>query len=239
MSHDRRIQALITALFATGAFSACSGPAESTPAATVTVTTTAGGPSVDANLPTSSSVPDGAGDGDSTPSSAADESSPGSIDDTSAPGSVDDPSAPPILGADVGARDLGLADFFHASDGWVEQRYSLVDSKDVLGIGGTLSSCGDGDYTTQTLELRLGAGFNTLKLTVGQADQSGQSGNTATIQFIGNGKQLDSQRISFYKQTTLTESLSGIVALRVRVFLDSDPACTPPTTVVLTGITAT
>ncbi len=108
--------------------------------------------------------------------------------------------------------------------------------RNVRGIGGTIRTCGDDGTQSPVLELRLGADFKSLKLTIGQDQSSQNSVDTATVQFVGNGKQLDSQRLSFYKPITLTENLSGIVALQIRVLLDNDSNCVAPATVVLTGV---
>lgn len=108
---------------------------------------------------------------------------------------------------------MSLADFFEPDSSWTENRFDVADKSEVSGIAAQVGSYGQ----QQTLELRLANNFNTLTMKIGQANDSKSSDKMLVIRVLGNGKQLDVQKIPFNTVQEISVSTKMVNALKIEV----------------------
>ncbi|SFP96704.1 hypothetical protein SAMN05660464_0332 [Geodermatophilus dictyosporus] len=140
------------------------------------------------------------------------------------------------LETDDAGRRLTLRDFFEPGSSWEEERYDVAGQQDVQGIATDVSSC-YGFQREDALELRLGNNFETLELSVAQADDSRSSDQQLTVQVLANNAQVEIRSVPFNEVLTLSIPVEGVNALRIELALDEDdPECSGAVTAVLTDV---
>lgn len=116
-------------------------------------------------------------------------------------------------------QGLAMTDFFKAPSEWREDRFDIASRKDVKGFGGQLSEC----YASSAsvFELRLGNKFTTLDFKAGQANSSQTSHQLVVVEIVGNGRQIDIQRVPFNRARAFGQvSVKDVNALEIRMYLD-------------------
>ncbi len=140
------------------------------------------------------------------------------------------------LETDDAGRRLTLRDFFEPGPYWEEERYDVAGQQDVQGIATEVSSC-YGFQREDALELRLGNNFETLDLSVVQADDSRSSDQQLTVQVLANNAQVEIRSVPFNEVLTLSIPVTGVNALRIELALDEDdPECGGAVTAVMTDV---
>lgn len=189
---------------------------ESSAPATVTVTSTpesvqteATEATEDTATPTDTTSPEQA-----TPSETA--------DDIPLGGSSPSPTDSAVLGEDVKGQSLTLSEFFQPGEDWTENRYDVADENNVSGIAGDITECGTGWSGPDRLELRLANNFEQLSFKVGQANQSESSRQTLVVRVVGNGNQIDIQRIPFNEVQDFDIDVEDVNALEIEFSLDEE-----------------
>lgn len=150
------------------------------------------------------------------------------VDDTPAGGPSPDASQGAVLGEDRAGDSLTLADFFRPDTNWTENRFDVADEPDVSGIASEVSQCEITDYgPNAVLELRLANNFEKLNFSVGQSNSSESSDSTLVVRVVGNGDQIDIQRVPFDQVQDFDLDVSDVNALQIEAFLDqgSSNAC--------------
>lgn len=127
-----------------------------------------------------------------------------------------------VLRPDQKGKNLTLSEFFSPTNTWAENRYSVAGETDVSGIAGEIDQCGNTYNSPEKLELRLANSFDQLSFKAGQADQSESSNQTLVVRAVGNGNQIDIQRIPFNKIQEFTLDVSDVNALELEFLLDED-----------------
>ncbi|MFK0002304.1 hypothetical protein [Paenarthrobacter sp. NPDC090522] len=108
---------------------------------------------------------------------------------------------------------LSLADFFDPDGSWSENRFDVADRSGVSGIAAQVSGYGQ----SQTLELRLQNNFNTVAFNVGQSNDSKPSDKMLVVRVVGNGKQLDVQKVPFNTIQPISVQTKMVNALKIEV----------------------
>lgn len=123
------------------------------------------------------------------------------------------------LPPEAAGTTLKLANFFNVDETWTESRYDIADRRQEQGIGRRIDQC----YSQNApfLELRLANNFNTLKFEVGQSNASEGSDQILIVDVSGNNEQLDIRRVPFNKVQAFVIKVSGVNALRISFYLDS------------------
>lgn len=127
-----------------------------------------------------------------------------------------------VLRPDQKGKNLTLSEFFSPTNTWAENRYSVAGETNVSGIAGEIDQCGNSYGSPEKLELRLANSFDQLSFKAGQADQSESSKQTLVVRAVGNGNQIDIQRIPFNKIQEFTLNVSDVNALELEFLLDED-----------------
>jgi hypothetical protein len=170
-------------------------------------------------------------------SSSGTDTSPG---DGTTPTDTPSSSGPPILKSGDTGRPLTLADVFSKTDGWRDDRFDIASKSGLTGMGSLVTSCYESNPVT--IELRLAEGFTKLTMNVGQANNSDSSDESLVTQVIANGKQIDSHHIPFNTVQPFNESVAGVNALIVEMYLDPDQcnksrSSSPSVLAVIQGLT--
>lgn len=88
------------------------------------------------------------------------------------------------------------------------------------GIANTISGCSAS--SAKILELRLKNSFSELSFSVGQSDSSDSSTQNVTVEVQANNSQVEIQRVSFNQVQDFTVPVTGVNALQILVYLDSE-----------------
>ena len=123
------------------------------------------------------------------------------------------------LPPEAAGTTLKLANFFNVDQSWTESRYDIADRRQEQGIGRLVDQCYP--QNAPFLELRLANNFNTLKFEVGQSNASQGSDQILIVDVSGNNEQIDIRRVPFNKVQAFDIKVSGVNALRISFYLDS------------------
>lgn len=157
--------------------------------------------------------------------------------DSTSPDTDQTSTVPSVVPPSKRGQTLGLTDFFNPTQDWIEQRFDVGSTKQIRGIGQAVVGCGS-DYA-KVLELRLANAFDTISLSVGQANDSVSSSERLTVEIRANGRQIDIEDIPFNQLHKFQESVKDVNAFQVKIYLDSKvDGCglTGPATAVLTDV---
>lgn len=202
---------------------ACGAPAgsedeDASAPATVTVTAAPTENSPAASSTASSSRSASPTDDASTSSASPTETA----DDTPARGASSSPTDGAVLSEDIKGQNLTLSEFFQPGDYWAENRYDVADENSISGIAREISECGAGYSGPARLELRLANNFDKLSFKAGQANQSESSRDTLVVRVVGNGNQIDIQRIPFNEVQDFDLDVADVNALEIEFYLDDE-----------------
>jgi hypothetical protein len=134
---------------------------------------------------------------------------------------TDSPSG--VLASEAANRPLTLSNVFKYPPGWKEGRYDVADRKQISGISGIVSACGD-SYA-KTLELRLANNFSKLKLEFGQSNSSQSSDQILQVRIDANGEYIDQKSAKLNQITTMEASVAKVNALKIIVTLKETDGC--------------
>lgn len=142
------------------------------------------------------------------------------------PSPVDDasPTAPDTVPTDLADTPLGLNAVFSTVGEWEESRYEVADRSDVPGMGVVVATCYD-DQDAPELEFRLANRFDELSFNVAQGNTSQDSDQQLAVRVLGNEGQLDIQKVPFNQVKPISLDVSGVNALKIRLFLDDEERC--------------
>ncbi len=143
-------------------------------------------------------------------------------DDTPVRGASPSSTEGAVLSEDVKGQNLTLSEFFQPGDYWAENRYDVADENSISGISREIRDCGSGYGGPARLELRLANNFDKLSFKAGQANQSESSRDTLVVRVVGNGNQIDIQRIPFNKVQGFDLEVADVNALEVEFYLDDE-----------------
>lgn len=129
-------------------------------------------------------------------------------------------SEPASITTELAGTSLGLTDAHGVIGEWEEDRYEVVDRSDVEGLGVPVTSTIQS--SSVQLEYRLANRFSTLSLTVAQANNSQDSNQDLTVRVLGNEEQIGIQKVAFNKVGRLELDITGVNALKLRLYLDED-----------------
>ena len=135
---------------------------------------------------------------------------------------VDSPTSG-VLASEAANKPLTLSDVFKYPAQWKEGRYDVADRKQVSGISGIISGCGD-SYG-KTLELRLANNFSKLKLEFGQTNSSNSSDQTLQVRLETNGEYVDSKSVKHNQITAMEISVQKVNALKINLTLKRTDGC--------------
>lgn len=147
------------------------------------------------------------------------------------------PTSPGPVPSTASGRPLTLADVFSTEGDWKDDRFDITDRVGLPGIGTVTNACGP-DYAPM-LELRLARGFTSLRMVVGQANDSKSSDAILVVTIVANGKQIDTRRVPFDKLQTFRENITAVNALQIFVFIDPESCnrSSQEVTAVIQGLT--
>ena len=194
------------------ALAACGDSGATGAAAPSTVTVTATASDTSRPTPTGSTAT-------ASPSTTSSATTRGSGNSSSSSGSSNSGALP----SNAAGRELTLSDFFNPEESWEEDRYDIADAKQVPGLAATVEYCGNNDYAPE-LELRLGNNFSRLTFSVGQANDSLDSDQAVSVEVVGNNAQIEIQSVPFNEIRDFTIPVTGVNALKIRMWLDDKVA---------------
>lgn len=173
-----------------------------------------------------------------TPTATATATSTPSATSSTSPSSTGTSGAPTsTVATEKAGKPLALADFFMADRAWKENRFNVADKSGISGIGAEIDTYYETDAVT--LELRLANNFDELSFKVGQSNESLSSDQTLVVKVIGNGKQIDVQKVPFNTITPVAVNVKDVNALKIQVFLDEkSPRDYDPAVAVISEVTA-
>lgn len=141
-----------------------------------------------------------------------------------------------VLPEDSRGRELGLNDMFSADDEWAEDRFDIADQAQIRGLGAEID-CHDAPIA---LELRLARQFESLRMNVGQANDSPSSDGAVVVEIQGNGKQLDIREIPFDRVQPFDVSVSAMNAVKVLVSFQQESCGSADSAIaVISGLSVT
>ncbi len=130
---------------------------------------------------------------------------------------------PGVLASEAAGRPLTLSNVFKYPPQWKEGRFDIADRKQVSGISGIISGCGE-SYG-KTLELRLANNFSKLKLEFGQSNSSDSSDQTLQVQVDTNGQYVDAKSAKLNQITAMEISVQKVNALKIILTLKQTDGC--------------
>lgn len=148
--------------------------------------------------------------------SASPTNSPAAESSASSTSSETSPST--TVATEKAGNPLSLADFLEPESYWMEKRFDVADKANVSGIAVELRGYGSSD--TRTLELRLANNFSNLNFKIGQANDSRSSDRVLLVRIVGNGKQLDVQKVPFNTIQEVSVPVKGVNAVKIELVLE-------------------
>lgn len=151
-----------------------------------------------------------------TPTTTTSSSSSSSSSSTSNAGGSSDPSSPPVVtGTQSGTQTLTLDQAFK-HEYWEEKVDTPVGGSPQQVIE-TTTSCSNDFRQSGMLEYRFSNASGTLTVVVQQGLESQTSDGVAEVALFVDGRQTQTQQVSFKEKRTFTTPLTGVNAVKVAV----------------------